>query len=106
MLLGTEPTASVTRCVLPSLLRNTIMPVKCCTKCARESSTLPGIKLHRQNCTKYHEYIATLRSLKKRAAEAKLDSREGTNTVSYYQRGEPETTQTVSVVMFPGPTEH
>jgi hypothetical protein len=71
-----------------------------------ESSTLSGIKLHRQNCTKYHEYIATLQSLKKQAAEAKLDSREGTNVVSYYQRGEPETTQTVSVIMFPGPTEH
>jgi hypothetical protein len=68
-----------------------------------------GIKLHRQSCSKYRENIATIRSTKKRAAEAKLNSQERMNTTSYHQRGEPETVQMgdeVSVVMFSGPTEH
>src|SRR6266853_1634999 len=85
------------------------MPLKCCTLCVRESSTQTGIKLHRQNCSKYHEHIMMLRSLKQQAAEARISYREGTNTTSYHQRGEPETTQTVdtvSVVMFPGLTKH
>src|SRR6266851_2921084 len=85
------------------------MPLKCCTLCVRELSTQTGIKLHRQNCSKYHEYIMMLRSLKQQATEARISYREGTNTTSYYQRGEPETTQTVdtvSVVTFPGLTKH
>src|SRR6266851_1360669 len=85
------------------------MPLKCCTLCVRELSTQTGIKLHRQNCSKYHEHIMMLRSLKQQAAEARISYREGTNTTSYHQRGEPETTQTVdtvSVVMFPSLTKH
>src|SRR6266851_5760666 len=85
------------------------MPLKCCTLCVRELSTQTGIKLHRQNCSKYHEHIMMLRSLKQQAAEARISYREGTNMTSYHQRGEPETTQTVdtvSVVMFPGLTKH
>src|SRR5216683_413510 len=85
------------------------MPLKCCTLCVHESSTQTGIKLHQQNCSKYHEYIMMLRSLKQQASEARISYREGTNTTSYHQRGEPETTQmvdTVSVVTFPGLTKH
>jgi hypothetical protein len=83
------------------------MPLKCCTVCARESMTLTGIKQHRQHCSNYRGHIATLQSLKKQAAEAMLDAREGTNVMSHHQRGEPETTQAddmVSLVIFPSPT--
>jgi hypothetical protein len=93
--------------VLPSPSRNTIMPLKCCAVCARELTTLTGIKQHRQCCSNYRGYIATLQSLKKWVAEAMLDAREGTNVTSHHQRGEPETTQTddtVSLVIFPSPT--
>jgi len=109
LLLEPEAATVTSTCVLPALLRNTIMSLKCCTICARESSTLTVIKLHRQRCPKYHENHVSFQALKKRASDASQISKEGTKVASSHQRGEPQTTQmrdNVRVVMFSNPTEH